>query len=273
MISLNNLIKSRPVNNLRLHFRRFEFKYLISPVEAEKIKSYLALYTVRDPFVEGTGKDYYEVLSLYYDSPFFYYYNEKRDGIKKRKKIRLRTYRNNGVFSPYVFFEIKRKDDVIVSKDRFMMSVEDYQTLRTNGDLNHLRPAVDTNTQDLIREFLRERAVRAIRPVLFVVYDREPYVGKFNSNVRITFDSNLRGAENDDVLYSGKNLVDVLGPMVILELKFNGTLPFYIHNAIKIFNLQRIAYSKYCSGIERCGSLSLATYPSRYMSRVYSSLT
>jgi len=71
-----------------LHFRRFEFKYLLNKAEESRIKRYLARYMVPDPQAHKTGS--YEVVSLYFDSPAFYYYHEKTDGIKKRKKIRER---------------------------------------------------------------------------------------------------------------------------------------------------------------------------------------
>lgn len=260
MIVKNLIKKSRPKEsppNPRLHFRRFEFKYLLAPGQAEKVKAYLSNYLSRDPFIAERGQERYEVLSLYYDTPFYYYYYEKIDGVKKRKKIRLRTYRTNGSLSPYVFFEIKRKDDVVITKDRFLLSADDYQALRSNHNFNHLKETTDENRQALIGEFAKERARRAIQPILLVVYEREPYLGKLNPNLRLTFDTNLRAAEDDDLLSAGDGLLDVLGGQVIMELKFNGTLPGYIHNVIRFFNLERLAYSKYCRGLERCRRLPL----------------
>lgn len=242
--------------NPKLHFQRFEFKYLITSDLEREIKKRIAPYVQKDPFVVDNKDGMYEVISLYYDSPKFYYYHQKIDGILKRKKVRLRTYRNNGQFTQYAFFEIKRKHDMVVLKDRFVMSKEDYNKLIKNDDFHSTAAIRDQNRKNIIKEFEWEQHLRSIIPKILVTYDREPYLGKYNENFRITFDKNIKAMQNDNLFYNGNDMLDVSGIYTVMEVKFNGTLPFYISEVIKEFNLERIAYSKYCNGIDTCGSLS-----------------
>ncbi len=69
-------------------FNRFELKYLISLREAERFKTALRAYLLDDE--HGNGR--YALTSLYYDSPDFRCYWEKVDGIKFRRKLRIRRY-------------------------------------------------------------------------------------------------------------------------------------------------------------------------------------
>ena len=245
-----------------LHFRRFEFKYLLNKAEESRIKSYLARYMVPDPQAHKTGS--YEVVSLYFDSPAFYYYHEKTDGIKKRKKIRLRTYRTENAFSHDVFFEIKRKIDAVVLKDRFSFDRGRYVSFMEQWNLTgvpHLND--DKNVSKILHEFDWERRLRSISPKILVAYEREPFLGKYNQHVRITFDRAIRAREDDNLFYAGDEWEDVSRGKTVMEIKFTGLLPFYITKVIHLFNLERVAFSKYCNSVDACGSLSYKDSSSR----------
>lgn len=247
--------------NPKLHFQRFEFKYLITQEIEEEIRKRIAPYVKSDPFVEGSSDGMYEVFSLYYDNPSFYYYQQKMDGVQRRKKVRLRTYRNKGQFTPYAFFELKRKHDAVVLKDRFVMSQEDYQKLIENEDFYSTEAIRDQNRKNIIEEFEWEKHLRSISPKILIMYEREPYVGMYNENFRITFDKNIRAIENDNLFYNGNDAWDVSGKYIVMEVKFNGSLPFYVDQVIKEFDLQRVSFSKYCNGVDACGSLSVRDLP------------
>jgi len=67
---------------------RFELKYLVRIQEAESFKQALKADLVPDDHGDSTGR--YDISSLYYDSPDFRLYWEKVDGIKTRRKLRIR---------------------------------------------------------------------------------------------------------------------------------------------------------------------------------------
>ncbi|MDP7367702.1 MAG: polyphosphate polymerase domain-containing protein [Candidatus Pacebacteria bacterium] len=241
----------------KLHFQRLEFKYILDAKQFKEIKMLLRKYVNLDEFVNNTKHGFYEVLSLYYDSPKFYSYWEKIDGAKKRRKIRLRTYRTDGALSSNIFFEIKRKHDSIVLKDRFVLNGNDYENLINRGDFFNSDSMNDDNRSHLLEEFHFVKGLRSISPKILVSYNREPYLCKFNKNVRITFDYAIKAKRGEHLLHNENNFIDVSGTKVIMEIKFKGALPFYIENIIKRYNLSRVPYSKYCEGVEACYTLPL----------------
>lgn len=249
----------------KLHFRRFEFKYLLRPDQERAIKRALSRYMIRDPIAAATKNGWYEVLSLYFDSPRYYYYHEKIDGVKRRKKLRFRTYRVDGDPSDRVFFEIKRKDDAIIMKDRFFAPRD--QFVQFNSDIDGYGQFIEIYGRgtSVAEEYAHEVRFRSVAPRLLVAYEREPFFGKFNQNVRITFDRKIRARETDRLWYQGDEYIDISRGATVMELKFSGVLPVYIHDLIREFDLSRIAYSKYCRGIEGCGSLSYQYHPYQHL--------
>ena len=77
--------------------------------------------------------------------------------------------------------------------------------------------------------------------------------------MRVTFDRHIEAMENDNLFYAGHDWADVLPAGAIMELKFNGTMPFYIGAVIREFNLERSSFSKYCQAVEACGSLAIVS--------------
>ena len=245
------------MNKPKLHFQRFEFKYLLTPDLEKEIKKRISAYVKRDSYVENSQTGVYEVVSLYYDSPGFFYYKQKMDGVLNRKKIRLRTYKVNGEFIPYAFFEIKRRHDSVILKDRFVIPKEDCAKLVYDEDFYGTSVIQDQNRRNIIEEFEWEQHLRSISPKILVSYEREPFLGKYNENFRVTFDRKIKAMANDNLFYAGSDMLDVSGDYTVMEVKFNGSLPFYVDEVIKEFNLQRISYSKYCNAVDVCGSLSV----------------
>ena len=73
-------------------FSRFEFKYILNENLKKKVESQIKHFMKYDGYVHPELNNSYFVRSLYFDSPSSFNFYEKIDGIKKRKKFRLRTY-------------------------------------------------------------------------------------------------------------------------------------------------------------------------------------
>ncbi len=102
----------------KLHFSRFEFKYVLAPALREEIERELSHFLTLDPFVGRQSGRKYFVRSLYFDDPVWTHYYEKTDGMLHRKKYRLRTYTDNPRQRCAVFLEIKGRHDALVFKHR-----------------------------------------------------------------------------------------------------------------------------------------------------------
>ena len=71
---------------------RYEIKYAVPESSIPEISRMLRLYAVHDPFTPPSKSMEYTVRSVYYDTPGLEFYYQKLDGIKIRKKLRIRTY-------------------------------------------------------------------------------------------------------------------------------------------------------------------------------------
>lgn len=196
-----------------LHFRRFEFKFFLTNEQAQEIKTKVTKYLYIDQFAEP--KLNYRVNSLYYDSPRFRFYHENEAGIEKRIKIRARHYNRN---KNILFWEIKRKDNVNVYKDRY------------------LDKKPDKKIEEEIRYFT---LLYQLKPKIWVYYLREPFISSTNQ-LRVTFDSNLSASkvENYGILTS------IITNYKIMEIKFKGKLPYWLYRIIQQYSLKRQASIK-----------------------------
>lgn len=213
---------------LKLHFRRFEIKYLITPAMKFRIRNYLKGWLRPDPFSGADGG--YTITSIYFDSPGLRFYRENEAGLINRQKIRHRYYNQD---KSRVFWEVKRKIDSVVVKDRCLAS----------------RPSSE------MAEYLASRKkLWRLRPVAWVNYSREPWIGP--DDMRVTFDSRLAaGRPAEIILDSPRKVIPMLGGREVMEFKYSGRLPRQLSRIIYKFNLQRQAIGKYRLAIETPGVL------------------
>jgi len=231
----------------KLHFKRFEFKYLLPVATADRIIPALLQIMDWDPFVVGSQSKSYLVNSLYFDSPALKNYYDKIAGIKNRKKFRIRFYGNRIDKKTIVFMEYKRKNGLIVKKDRIahpwgLVSL----FLLRKANINDF----PKESSELLEEFLFERKKYSLKPRIIVTYMRKPLVGRGKNNLRITFDYDLRVARMPDVkLLTAYR--KIMPNYLVLELKCDNIIPFKIHEIIQQYQLVRGSYSKYCYGIDK----------------------
>lgn len=229
-----------PQTRIKLHFRRFEMKYLISPEQYQAIKQIIERRIPIDPFAQKKG--YYWIDSIYHDSPTLTSYQHNKSGVRDRVKYRLRTYRNddNNPVANQVFWEIKRKRDTTVIKDRGMLSY--------NESVKLLRGTALTHPDPIITKFLFARRRHLLAPKILVRYRREPFIGE-TPEIRVTFDhSVLVSSYQDATIAEG---VNVFAPWIIFELKFTSSLPQWLGEVIAVHNLERLPVSKYVAAIEK----------------------
>ena len=102
----------------RLHaFNRYEIKYLVANEDVPAIRSELARRMDRDEHSPPGG---YGVWSLYYDTPALRFYWEKIEGLKFRRKLRIRHYGELDAVTDdsQVFVEIKQRVNRVTQKRR-----------------------------------------------------------------------------------------------------------------------------------------------------------
>lgn len=221
----------------KLHFQRFEFKYLMDELKAQRVlQALLANNLDFDPYTEGKTDHAYTVTSLYYESPELKCYQEKISGLQNRFKLRERIYEREFKNDLPIFYEIKKKNDAVIIKDRKLNS-----------------PSSDFN-------FLRARY--NLMPRLLVSYKRQALQGKFQERLRVTFDSAISATETRSLKDFGA-LRSVASGLVVMEVKYNNTLPGWFLRTIEGYELERQPFSKYCVGVESCSRMLLGAGLSR----------
>lgn len=236
----------------RFHIHRFEFKYVLSQKQYQAIKEELLNYTDYDPYCLRNSDKSYMVYSLYYDSPNYSAFWDKIDGLNERSKFRFRVYDINPQNLPDVYLEIKHKKNFVITKDRAKLNYEKYVSSHNSHNLEILNYEGIPLDQKKVVDSLIYNALRFnFRPAIFVAYKREAFIGKHHANIRITFDRDIKSYKTDSLFLKYKQPDTVLSRDVILELKFNGSLPWWFHHFIQKYDLAREAHSKYCNSLIR----------------------
>lgn len=242
----------------KLHFRRFEFKYVVNEQNLDKIRRSVSNFVEVDPSAKKSSDNSYQVKSLYFDDVSYTTYYEKIAGLKLKNKLRLRTYDLKTSAKVPIFVEFKKRDDAIVLKDRF---VSDYKTIKEVLFAGRYELLPGGDQEKISNLFLHFVLRRSFRPVILITYKREAYFDRNNSNFRITLDQDIRAKKNLDLNFDTSDLSAVLPGYAILEAKFNRVMPAWFGLLIKTYNLNRVSFSKYCFSLESCGIVNKSERP------------
>lgn len=236
----------------KLHFSRFEFKYVLPKALRDEVEAELQHFLELDPYVADQPGHEYIVRSLYYDDPALSAFHDKIDGMHTRSKFRLRTYTDDPTNGAPWFLEIKGRYNNLVFKHRAPV-------LNAGQTPNPTEP--DT-TRQLLRLMERGKVRdafefqiyrRGIRPLVLIDYLRRPYVSKYDPEFRITFDNHLRATACGVLFPEHASSRRIVPGYTILEVKFRYHVPSWFHRVIQAFQLQRRSISKICEGTQVLG--------------------
>jgi SPX domain protein involved in polyphosphate accumulation len=236
------------INSAIRKFNRFELKYLLPIEAAGPFRHELGAYLKPDS--HGNGEGSYAVSSLYYDSARYRFYWEKMEGIRFRRKLRIRHYETQAALTPdtEVFVEIKQRLDRVTQKRRALLPYRDALQLCNERVIPNHRP----QDRPVIEEIYSMLWQYNLRPTSLVSYLRQAYVGTdYDVGLRITFDTNLRYRPRDLELHS-KHIGRLMAPpgMVVMEVKVNERIPYWLTELVGKHNFRLVRVSKYCQSLE-----------------------
>ncbi len=216
---------------------RHEMKYRIGYAQYMELRNRLRAVMRSDLHTGADGR--YLIRSIYFDNYMDKALREKRDGVLRREKFRIRYY--NDDFS-YLTLEKKIKDNDLCMKVDARITEEECREL-LDGRANWMRE----HSSRLMRELYAKMHYLMIRPRVLVSYIREPYIYEAG-NVRVTFDSNIR-----TTLFHGEFLENQVIDIdtaerpqdMILEVKYDAFLPEIIRRLVQLNTLRQTAFSKY----------------------------
>jgi hypothetical protein len=247
------------------HSARFELKYVIEESRAVAVADFVSSFLRPSEHNAGSGPIRgHPVISLYMDSPDFFFFRQSYTGHKNRMKLRIRFYDNE--WKRPAFLEIKRRVAEVICKDRAMISREGVRQILSGGwprqpyfpDVSGL--VHGKRRQDVANDFWRFANISQATGAIYVSYYREIWEAPNDDELRVTFDRYIHGSP-----YSGSGKLEVpqrgwrpylppyLAPFpkdgVILELKFDDRAPRWMFDLVKIFNLRQTPVCKYSACI------------------------
>jgi len=237
----------------KLHFSRFEFKYVLSAPLRREIERELAYFLQLDPYVADKPNAQYSVRSLYFDGPAYAHYYEKIDGMMSRAKFRLRTYTDRPDPGCATFLEIKGRYGGLAFKHRAPLRGLAATDL-VGADGATVQTIVHkTDPSPVLEQFRFELERRRLQPCMLIDYRRRPYVTRYAPEFRLTFDEGLVATHTGRLHPQQEATRAVLRGYTIMEVKFRYHVPSWFHRVIQSYDLRRVSISKYCKGIEAFG--------------------
>lgn len=213
-------------------FKRYEKKYLLSRQQYEKISKFLVPYMKYDDYGLHT------IRNIYYDTEQYDLIRTSLDKPVYKEKFRVRSYKQVTEHDT-VFLELKKKYDGIVYKRREAMTLTE-----ANAYLLHKRaPAKFGQIMHEIDWFLN---INEVSPKIFIAYDRIALYSEHDSNLRITFDHNIRFRDYDLSLSGGAYGKELLeNDQYLMELKIANAMPLWLADYLTSEGIFQTSFSKY----------------------------
>lgn len=216
--------------NIKYSFERFEKKYFLTPEQMNSLVSGMA------PFVRPDEYGQYTICNIYYDTDDFRLIRESIEKPAYKEKLRVRSY---GVpeSGGKVFIELKKKYDGVVYKRRITAAPEAVSPI--------LDGTVVASSQ-IGREIEWFQHYYKTSPKVFIAYDRTAFAGIDDSELRITFDTNMRWRDSDlDLRFGDAGLPIIGGDRVLMEVKLPGTCPLWLAHLLSSVRAAPASFSKY----------------------------
>lgn len=213
-------------------FKRVEKKYLLSEGKYRRLLECLDEYMCMDEYGKHT------ISNIYFDTDTYELISHSIEKPVYKEKLRLRSYGIPNKQSK-VFVELKKKYDGVVYKRRIAMKLSEAEAYLYHG----IKPIEDSQ---ILREIDYFIDFYKTVPKLYLAYDRVAYFGKEDTEVRITFDHNIRSREYD--LYLGKGDYGTMllnENQYLMEVKVAGAMPIWMARLFSELEIYPISFSKY----------------------------
>jgi hypothetical protein len=231
-------------------FNRYEVKYLMPADAVPALRHELAARLDVDSHGVSGG---YGVWSVYYDTTDLRFYWEKIEGLRFRRKLRIRHYGDRFTVDDdtTVFVEIKQRVNRVTQKRRIALP---YRLARGLCDQRVL-VSHDPAQRAFVEEVLELTSGLDLRPVAVTGYQREAFVGRgAEVGLRVTMDHRVRGRDRDFRLDAdAENRLIVPARLAVVEFKANERVPYWLTDLTAELNMSVVRMSKYCQSVEAFG--------------------
>jgi SPX domain protein involved in polyphosphate accumulation len=231
---------------------RVEYKYLIPNHIISFVQKDVEMFSEFD--LHSASKPYF-VSSTYFDNHRLQSYHEKLAGDNKRIKLRIRRYSKNAD-TYFVEFKIKNSGNGVKIKK----TINKYQYDRLlKRDLSFLVHGEHARLEDnLLFSMIK---LEGYRPLIEISYQRSAMVSSSDSNIRITFDTDIFCSRISG--FSGNISTPLLvldNKYTIMEIKGPHYFPSWLDMVLNKYDLKKAAVSKYTMSVQRLASNSTLSH-------------
>jgi len=219
-------------------FKRYELKYLLTAAQKETVLAAMQPYMQPDKYGRTT------IRNLYYDTDTYLLIRRSVEKPPYKEKLRLRSYSKAGSDST-VFAELKKKYNDVVYKRR--IALPNREAMAWLSGEKHCRQ--HTQIAREIDYFLSYYG--AVRPAVFLSYEREAYYCNDGSDFRVTFDDSILCRQEDLSLESEVYGRPILPEgKVLMEIKCSGGIPLWLTQVLSQEKIFKTSFSKYGTAYE-----------------------
>lgn len=213
-------------------FQRYEFKYLMDRRQLQAVLTAMAPYMVPDEYSHSS------IRNLYLDTPDYRLIRRSLERPVYKEKFRVRSYGQVGK-QDQVFVELKKKYQSVVYKRRISLPQE--QALAC---MDGRQPWPDSQIGAELAYTME--FYKALRPAVFLSYERDSFRGVEDEEFRVTFDSQIRYRQEELTLDSDTWGTPILpSGQVLMELKVAGSLPLWMAHVLSEQRIFKTSFSKY----------------------------
>ncbi|MDG5815799.1 polyphosphate polymerase domain-containing protein [Chitinispirillales bacterium ANBcel5] len=241
---------------------RYELKFVIHESLIEPISRFVSCYCSLDKYSEIKSDNFYMINSLYLDTPDYLFLRRRIADEDGRYNMRVRMYSEDP--ADLNFLEIKYKTGSILKKIRAKIHGNDWPAVILDPSYEP-DLALGIQESENADKFIRLAITNNIEPKVIIRYRRKAYISDYDDYARVTFDREIRCAvphnwgtvpQPGSLHYLDHENLFADDSNVVLELKcYTNSVPLWMIDLIRTFDLHRCSFSKYLSGIREANTL------------------
>ncbi len=213
-------------------FKRYEKKYLLTREQQEGLMRAFDGRFAPDDYGQHT------ICNIYFDTEDFALIRTSIEKPVYKEKLRLRSYGIPGDHDT-VYLELKKKYKGVVYKRRAALPLLEAQRYLADGNPSEKQ-------EQILREIGWFMGLYHPVPKACITYDRVAMYGREDSELRVTFDTNIRCRASALDLRKGSWGTPLLPPdTVLMELKLPGVMPVWLSHVLSKNEIFPASYSKY----------------------------
>ena len=214
-------------------FKRYELKYMLTPLQKEKILEAISTYMQLDKYGRTT------IRNIYFDTDSYRLIRRSIEKPAYKEKIRIRSY-SQATADSTVFVELKKKYEKVVYKRRLPLCEADAMAWVCRENPCPVNTQISREI-DYFIDFYGK-----LNPTVFLSYEREAYYDKGGGDFRVTFDDNILCRRTDVNLCSTIYGTPILPEgKVLMELKCSGGIPLWMVEVLSRERIYKTSFSKY----------------------------